>query len=110
MPNHSTILRPAVPFIDTHPDLPKSLLFTPEFDTAIIGTATRANSESPVLTYSEGKLVEVMFEQLLELEDEEDRLDEDVRAGVWEAARDSVFCRLDEGLSRMGKWAPVLVS
>lgn len=101
---------PANPIINQHPDLPKSLLFSPEFDAAIVGTETRANSEAPVLTYSEEKLVQAMYEQLLELEDEEDQLKEDVRAEVWEAARDSVFYRLDEGLSQMGKWAPVLVS
>lgn len=100
---------PAHSIIDTHPDLAKSLLFSPEFDAAIVGTDTRADSEAPVLTYSEEKLVQVMYEQLLQLEEEEDQLKEDVQAEVWEAARDSVFCRLDEGLRRMGKWAPVLV-
>ncbi|GEM_PF-3383228 len=58
---HFPITRPAIPFIDQHPDLAKSLLFSPEFDVAIIGSATRSKPDVPVLIYSEEKLVQVMY-------------------------------------------------
>ncbi len=50
-----------------------------------------------------------MYEQLLGLEDAEDQQDQSTQEEVWEAARDSVFCRLDEGLKQMGIWEHVLV-